>query len=687
MGASCPGPHSRRITHKPCQTSQVAGKADESIAAVVTRELVVCRLRGIERLDLDTHNQKPKPTPQLDALANEYMVGAGRQGQGRVAKLKSLLRDATEAFAVTDREDSALINALLFGDSPDRVAQSAGELLDKARRESGFDSEARFRQVMHSAFANFAHFVPKFVAESRADDSGGTRDPVPGDADLPLNSSGTMSGLELERHAAVTGYIGDGEQFINLLAQAVNITIVGLTNETLGPMLMAALKRKRADTPTPDGTWGFIRIVFLDEALVNPAVGEQGNPNLDDAQHRRRAAVHGRQAVGFFLRGLPDTRWATYDLPEYPPFTGTLFELPNGKRVIHLIVRRLRGGTPDQLFLQVEETRDNYFSQAFEEIVRGSIDANKPITVGRPDGGRFKVRSPRPRHELLRDGSLKTGWLASILVVTWRIQDGRIEQLWQFRTQRNATRELNTFTHLAGYITQDYLPRSVTEFGLGDETPLSAARHRIELEADEGEPGELEPVGTCSYLHPDKEHLFFFVYGCQLPEDFQFWPQAGMHDMAVERLMAIRNNQVLVKALTLCESPPIHRRARIDAMEIVASNLVLHDHADVAQELRLAARSRSAVPSGLRTHIRDLESRTRQTLSTFEVEVPIRGLSGLQFREFFTTILPYYKRLGVPGAMEQLAHVDSDNAKRKAVTRLSELYHHEALMRAVPYEL
>jgi hypothetical protein len=35
-------------------------------------------------------------------------------------------------------------------------------------------------------------------------------------------------------------------------------------------------------------------------------------------------------------------------------------------------------------------------------------------------------------------------------------------------------------------------------------------------------------------------------------------------------------------------------------------------------------------------------------------EVQIAGLSGLQYREFFTMLLPLYEQFGVPGAAAQL---------------------------------
>jgi hypothetical protein len=61
-------------------------------------------------------------------------------------------------------------------------------------------------------------------------------------------------------------------------------------------------------------------------------------------------------------------------------------------------------------------------------------------------------------------------------------------------------------------------------------------------------------------------------------------------------------------------------------------------------------------------------------------------LSGFQFREFFTTLLPFYARIGVPGAAEQLA-LTEEEPKRAALARLSRLYHDQRVMESIAIEL
>ena len=272
------------------------------------------------------------------------------------------------------------------------------------------------------------------------------------------------------------------------------------------------------------------------------------------------------------------------------------------------------------------------------------------------------------------------------------MRNGRAEPLLQLRTQVNAARELDRLSHLSGHILQDDLQEDpappVSEFGLGDAGPLSAALRRIQMETGEESLGDLRPYSTCRYIHPDKEHLFFFVYSCEFPADFQLPRQAEMHSVTVQEQLSIRENQVLRMALLLCEFPPMRGRIRAAAFEVATLNLVLHDHAELAQRLaNAAAASGTAEIARVTSEVRLLEEQTRQPWSGLEREAVLQGLPGLQYREFFTLLLPAYERVGVPGAAEHLRMINSDESKRLAVDRLSQLYHDESIMESIPLEL
>jgi hypothetical protein len=452
-------------------------------------------------------------------------------------------------------------------------------------------------------------------------------------------------------------------------------------------MLRTALDRKRGAIFRSDECWSSVRVVFLTEELLDWVNDERGFADPDLARlERQRLGVFGRRTVRVFLKSLPTrSRLVTYDLPHLPPLIGTLFEMPDGRRIVQLLIRRQVGNAGDHLYLEFEDTRGHYFSATFDEIVHSSVDDNKVAPVGAVSKGRFRVLRTQYRWSVLIDGSKAKGWLAMVLVVTWRVRDGQAEPLLQLRTGLNATRELDRLTHLAGHITHDEPVVRGMEFGLDDAIPLVAARKRVQVETGEVDGGELMPLTTGAYIHSDKEHLFFFVYSCQLPDGLEIWPQAEMSPVSVSQLLSIRKNQVLRNALSLCKDPRVHGRA--DAIEIVALNLILHDLADIAQQLRDAAAARTTDFGAIATVLASLEKQSRQTWSGYEEDIELKGLSGLQFREFYDILLPFYASIGVHGAAEQLARIDEDETKRAAVTRLSQMYHNEPRMSSIPIEL
>ena len=656
---------------------------DGDLATVVSAELAACRKRGIDRIDVRSHNQSPVPTPELQRLADEYL---GRSVKGRVVQIKHLLRDALTVFAAESEPDAELITALFFGDSQHHVTKSAGELLDTARRHYHFDSELRFRQAWQNAFRIFAEFLLRFVASVPRT---GTEAPFEVVADgVPYNHDVVLA-PEVQQQVATIGYVDTGEHFITLLSQADKVTIVGLTNESLASMLRTALDRKRDAIFRPDQSWSQVRVVFLTEDLLDRVNDERGFVDPVQARvQRQRLGVFGRRTVRVFLKALPSRAdWKMYDSPYLPPLTGTLFEMPDGRRIVQILVRRQVGNAGDHLYLEFEDTRGHYFSAAFEEIVRSSVDDNKVAPVGDVVERRFRVLRAQYRWSVLLDGSRARGWLAMVLVVTWRVRDGRPEPLLQLRTRLNSTRELHRLTHLAGHITHDDPPVRGTEFGLYDAIPLTAARKRVQMETGEVDAGELAPLDTGAYYHADKEHLFFFVYSCRMPDELELWPEAEMSPVSVAELMSIRKNQVLRNALSLSQDPPATRPVRVNAFEIVALNLILHDLAEIAQQLRDAAAARTPDFDAITAELVRLEEQTRQPWPGFEGDVQLNGLSGLQFREFYAILLPFYETIGVPGSADALALIADDEIKRSAVDRLSQLYRDERVMRSIPVEL
>jgi hypothetical protein len=674
----------------------MAESPGSDLASVLSEELAACRKRGIERLDVSSHNQQPVLAPALEELAASYAASKRSRVHGRIPQLKYLLRDAVTAFCDEDEMDGQLVSALFFGDSLHRVTKSAGELLDIAQRKFGYTSAVRFRQTRHTAFGHFAEFLPRFVAS--VGPVSGTEDIVPDDdatayddgaALLQPNQGDNVPAPDVQRQIASTGYIDNGDHFVTLLAQAENATIVGYTNESLASMLRLALARKRAAMFRPDSSWSSIRVVFLTDDLLDRINDERGYPDPAEARRlRRRMAIYGRRTVRIFLRSLPErTSWAVYQSPHFPPLVGTLLEMPDGQRLVQLLIRRPQRSGSNHLYLQLEDTRGHYFSAVFDEIVDNATNDNELIPIGRPvDGQRFRATSTRYRRNVLLDGSNARDWLPTVLVVTWQMRDGQAEPLLQLRTQRISTRELDRFTHLAHHITQEQKTVGL-EFGLGDPLPMAVAAERVQMETGESGAVDLTPLCTGKYFHPDKEHLFFFVYACRLPDGLQVWPQAEMFPLTIPELMAVRENQVLRKALALCQAPPARRPAREAAFEIMGHNLALHGYRDLAEMMLEAGNVRNADLDAVAAKLRPLEERTRQPWPVDEGEMEVVGLAGFQFRQFFDVLLPFYESVGVPGAARQLKLVRDDQGRSSAMGRLSKLYDDERVMESIPIEL
>jgi hypothetical protein len=178
----------------------------------------------------------------------------------------------------------------------------------------------------------------------------------------------------------------------------------------------------------------------------------------------------------------------------------------------------------------------------------------------------------------------------------------------------------------------------------------------------------------------------FFVFTLELPGWFQFPRQAEMHHFPITELMAVRRNQVLRSAVRVCRAT-LSRRARLAAAEIVALNLTLHGEDRLAAEFLAWAEGRAAQSHNTVQKIRRLEKKTRQTWSSGGRVIQLTGLSGLQYREFFTLLLPLYAKAGVPGAAEQSALIQQDEPMRHAMSRLSALYQDEDLMTSFPMEI
>lgn len=493
-----------------------------------------------------------------------------------------------------------------------------------------------------------------------------------------------------------TGYVRDRNRFVRLLAEALNVTIVGITNETLAEMLQRALDIKQERTGDKAEFWRSLRIVFLSDDLlgsINDVLAEV--PDRNDALRRRiLAARFGRRSVSILLNRIPSSRWELYESRYHLPFAGTLFEMPDESRIVQLVIPRPQRRGPDHLFMEFHDRPDRYFSETFSDITHNSTSLKGIVPVGVPQGnGVFRCTGKRFQDSVLVDGSRESGWLPVVLIITWRHRDGHPELLLQLRTEENSGREVNRISHLTSYVFQDdniaaggAAAENISEFDLSQRALAEAARRCVQMDIDMDVPRTLTPVATHGYLYPDKENLFFFVFAVEVRGHPTFLRQAELQHVSTDTLLAVRERQAIRNAIRICKLTRRSRLGSAEAAQIAALNLSLHGHDALGAELVATVRQGSGLDR-MAKKIATLNREARMVQASDGRQVEVIGLAGLQYREFFTTILPLYEILGIKGASEALASVRDDEVKRQALGRLAAMYLDEEVMTAVSDEI
>lgn len=645
----------------------------------IADELADCRQRGLDGLDRRTTNQAPVPAPALQQLAEQYTAARGLAATGRIAQIKTLLRDGISELAREGHvSDADLLRDLFFGESLIDPIRSPGELLRRAMKRAGDTTEARFRERRATAMRSFAQFL---IELSAPDADQARKDPD--------------AAVRRGQQRAEIGYVGDNEHFIAMLARAVSVTVVGITNEKLAPMLDEALRRKRSGG-RPDAFWDSLRIVFLGKSLLH-AVNDEREEVQDPGEalrQRRQDAAWARRSIRVVLKRGQSTRWTILDCPYLPVLTGALLEFADNTKIAHLLMRRPRRPTSERLYIELEDVADR-FSAVFEDIVRNSVSADMIVPAGFPTDDTFNYVAPRLRANVLKDGSDAVGWLPMVIVITPRRRGDQVEAILQLRTPDNSERELHRVSHLTGHVLQDdrlrpfgrALPMPLASFGRDDKTPLSAAQRVVQDVTGDDLSWAMRPVATGSYLFPDKEHLFFFVFVLDTPDGIQFPRRAEMHTFPLTELLAIRASHVLRGARRLCRTTDLPEHSWKAAAEIVAANLILHEFPDLAERLLSQSGRREALGDMAAAIDGLVEVRTSPSWVAAGRQIEIDGLAGWQHREFFSTLLPLYAEIGINGADDLLESIKRDDRKEAARIRLASLYQNEHLMASMPFEL
>jgi hypothetical protein len=494
------------------------------------------------------------------------------------------------------------------------------------------------------------------------------------------------------------------DEFVQLLSEAEDVITIGITNENLAGFLEQALARKRAADSR--AFWRSLRVVFLSEKplhLVNDELVALYSDTGKAAENRARNAGFGKRAVvSFLLRAGQPERWWTYEYPYVPPFIGAVLGMPDGRKVIQLAHPRPRLRMWDLLFFQFIDVADQYFEQAFKEVVQDSIEQNEVILVGKPvnHGVEFRCRGANFRKGVLLGGNETTDWLPAVIVATWqRVGDSAVPLL-QINTKQNSTRELGKASHLSGYVNlQDYVDSG--DAGVGTKTisefdmSLSVAENAVRRELREElrvESGTLQPRLDCTlrFIYHDKENLFFYLFELELPATASdgFPPNSEIHTWTIEQLLQARDHHVLYNTQRLLRRKDLSPTQLEQAAELLRLNLILHGRKELGQRLGEEVQQPNGGFADLEARVAELVRETRQQRRSHAGQpLALDGLAGLQYREFFSAMLPLYAGIGVPGAAERLARLAGDPVTSEAIKDLARRYADEEVMSTLPIEV
>jgi hypothetical protein len=499
-----------------------------------------------------------------------------------------------------------------------------------------------------------------------------------------------------ESPAITTRRAQDSQQFVRVLADAINVTIVGVTNENLASFLSQALELKRSRLGQ-DAFWESLRIVFLREDLldlVNDELEAQRPRRQETFRERKQRAKSGKRAVVSFLvrQGRP-ANWWLYEYRYYLPFLGGLFGMADGTNLAQITIVRPRHSVGEALYFEFVDPADHYFANAFGDIVADSDEENEVVLVGTAsDRQGFYVNGARFRRSALRAGENIHDWLPSVVIVTWTVRNGVAVPLLQQRTPANASHYIHHLSHVGGYVNESDLSspglargrRGGTAVLLPREAAYSAAHRELAEQLDLYGAGDaLELADSCHFRTHDRESLFFHIFTLEIPQNHQFPYGSDVQSWRIPTLTRLHLHQVLHKAARLVAADDLSREHRAATARILACQLTLHGQRELGERLVRGMRRPSA---RLAQQLGRLADEQAVRAPRAGGQAPLRGLAEFHYREFFSTLLPLYAQLGVPDAAAAVREVHGRDGAADAQAQLEESYADDDLMSSLPFE-
>ena len=512
----------------------------------------------------------------------------------------------------------------------------------------------------------------------------------------PLHRESTIE-LPQSTFQVVSRLGANSEQFVTRLSKAERVTIIGMTNQNLVQYLEKALEL-RGKAQNAGGFWESIRIVFLSETVLNTIDDELRVEYSDKSKanfERTRKAGRAKRAISYlFIRTQHPRQWSLHEYDAALPFVGTIYEMPDGQKIVELATLRPYTSQTELLYFEFSDGLVpqvvNYYQNAFEEIIQHSTKQDEIVLVGNPppQGKGFIWRHSKFRRSVLEPNPHSDDWIAVVMVLLWRKnEEGKAEPLLQIRTPENATRELDMLSNIAGYINQS----DCREFDSIRPADVALQRSAYENAVYRELQEELgvkhnwskpELLNEIRFYYPDKENLYFYV--CLMEIDFPLFnieSSANIRPWTFKQILGIREYQVLSRVNALLEEASNKVPSPL-AVDVLANNLVLHKHAVLADMLYHVINTHSGHQE-LQSRLRNTMDQCAQFYMFQNTRRTIRGLAELQYREFFSTIMRAYSKIDVPEVQEYQEFITSDPGASSALKRLREFYENETSIRKV----
>ncbi len=192
-------------------------------------------------------------------------------------------------------------------------------------------------------------------------------------------------------------------------------------------------------------------------------------------------------------------------------------------------------------------------------------------------------------------------------------------------------------------------------------------------------------IQTEPFYYADKENLFFYIFSQEINSTHQFTSDVQMFGWSVDELIRVRRHHVLSNA-KLSLTAELSERQRLRAHELIVANLLAQGDEDLATQLSQEM-TQKKFSRELAARL-DFELNASRTFKyAFGRELEVQGLAGLQYRIFYSTLLPAYAELGIERASEHLEEIRRSQLRSEAVADIKRIYAEPDHILALPIEV